>query len=1013
MKTRPVMILICLLAAPAAAAMPFPPQEVRYGTGSWDAETFGNHRAVLQVSEKAETVWAHIPWRRRDAEPERKNVIVVEGRSGGRVSNVLPLDLKQSEGDILFQAPEAGTYFVYYMPYTSKGRNYPVVTYQEPRDTADASWKRRSREWFLSSTVDRHIPRAVVTEIQSIDEFSSFHPMEVMATPEEIQQLVSAHADRKFLLFPEGRENPIRMTADLPQKWIQSGPLQELAGEARRGEYFAFQVGLYAGAADIRDVAVRFSDLRSPGGRSAIPASALRCINTGGINWDGAAFRKEVPVPQGRVQALWFGVQIPADAAPGLYRGSLLVEPRGLPPQSVSLAITVNPTPIPDSGDDEPWRHSRLRWLDSQLAADDGIVRPFTPVRVEQSRVLILGRRLTPGPSGLPAQMESFFSPEVTQIQKTPRPLLSAPIELVVEDAAGRRMLWVRRFPVFGKRNDGIAEWAAAGTSGPLRVDIRAAMEFDGFVQYKITVSAERALDVRDIRLEIPFLKDAVPYMMGLGSKGGFRPASLDWAWDVKKNQDGAWLGDANAGLQFSLRADNYSRPLNTNFYQSKPLNMPPSWFNDGKGGITIRESGGGTVMVRCMSGSRTVRPGRDLHFDFHLLLTPFKPLDTQFQWGGRFFHSFNPVDEVIRAGSNIINVHHANDANPYINYPFIHQAQMKAYIDEAHRKGLRVKIYNTIRELSNRAPEIFALRSLGTEIFSAGPGGGFSWLQEHLGSNYIAAWFVPEWKDAAIINSGMSRWHNYYIEGLDWLVRKMQIDGLYIDDVAFDRTTMKRVRKVLDRGRPAAVIDLHSANQYNPRDGFTNSANLYLEHFPYINRLWFGEYFDPDSPPEFWLVEMSGIPYGLMGEMLQAGGNRWRGMLYGMTSRMPYGGNDPSPVWKVWDAFGIQDSAMIGYWSPQCPVRTGNKDVLATAYVQSGKKTLVSVASWAESDAGVTLSFDWRILGLDPATAVITAPEVRDFQPAARYRPGDPIPVPKGKGWLLIVGPLQNGIIV
>jgi len=70
-------------------------------------------------------VWAHIPWRRRDAEPERKNVIVVEGRSGGRVSNVLPLDLKQSEGDILFQAPEAGTYFVYYMPYTSKGRNYP------------------------------------------------------------------------------------------------------------------------------------------------------------------------------------------------------------------------------------------------------------------------------------------------------------------------------------------------------------------------------------------------------------------------------------------------------------------------------------------------------------------------------------------------------------------------------------------------------------------------------------------------------------------------------------------------------------------------------------------------------------------------------------------------------------------------------------------------------------------------------------------------------------------------
>lgn len=50
-----------------------------------------------------------------------------------------------------------------------------------------------------------------------------------------------------------------------------------------------------------------------------------------------------------------------------------------------------------------------------------------------------------------------------------------------------------------------------------------------------------------------------------------------------------------------------------------------------------------------------------------------------------------------------------------------------------------------------------------------------------------------------------------------------------------------------------------------------------------------FGEYFDKDSPPDFWLVEMSGIPYGLMGEMLQDGGNQYRGMLYGMTARLPW----------------------------------------------------------------------------------------------------------------------------
>ena len=50
----------------------------------------------------------------------------------------------------------------------------------------------------------------------------------------------------------------------------------------------------------------------------------------------------------------------------------------------------------------------------------------------------------------------------------------------------------------------------------------------------------------------------------------------------------------------------------------------------------------------------------------------------------------------------------------------------MKAYIDRAHAERLRVKIYYTVRELANRAPELFALRSLGEEIFAPGPGGGY-----------------------------------------------------------------------------------------------------------------------------------------------------------------------------------------------------------------------------------------------------------------------------------------------
>jgi hypothetical protein len=177
------------------------------------------------------------------------------------------------------------------------------------------------------------------------------------------------------------------------------------------------------------------------------------------------------------------------------------------------------------------------------------------------------------------------------------------------------------------------------------------------------------------------------------------------------------------------------------------------------------------------------------------------------------------------------------------------------------------------------------------------------------------------------------------------------------------------------------------------------------MEHFPYLNRLWFGEYFDYEqNTPDFFLIEVSGIPFGLMGEMLEHGGNPWRGMVYGMTNRMPWSDNaDPRPLWRLWDDFGMQGTTMIGYWSPNCPVTTGNAAVPATVYQKPGA-ALVSLASWASQDTTVSLNIDWQKLGIDKAHASIEAPEITNFQPAKKFAPGDPIPVQKGRGWILII---------
>jgi hypothetical protein len=971
---------------------------------TWNARKVGNHRALVRVPFAADAVWVRIPWRRRDAEPEKKAVIVVEESSGQTVANVLPVQIRDDCGDIVFEAKNAGDYGVYYLPYQLQGKYYARATYQTPQNTAAPAWlKRNGLEQDagprLASGV---VPRASLVALQSVDEFNAYTTMEQAASIEETARFLLTHRDKPFLIFPEDRANPIRMTDRLPWKWVQDGPRTTFTGEAARGEFYVFQLGLYAAAADLSHVTVTFSDLATDAGRN-IPASALRCFNTGGINWDGAAFAKTVSVARGAVQPLWCGVQVPQDAM-GTYRGTVRVKAADLAEQSLQLDIKVARKRLADGGDNEPWRHSRLRWLDSTLAVDDDVIHPFTPIRGDHATLEILGRRMTLAPSGLPAELTSFFSPEVTDIAETPQPLLAAPFQLAVEDPTGNRLAWKAGNAPSIQRKDGIATWEATSMAGLLTMNVHGALEPDGFAKFNVTLAANAGVDVRDVRLEIPLIEKAVPYMMGLGRQGGYRPAKFDWRWGQEKNQDSFWLGNPSAGLQVKLKGDNYIRPLLTNFYRDQPLNMPPAWFNGGRGGVRIEPVNEGTVRVVCFAGPRALKAGEQLHFDFEMLATPFRPIDPQAQWRTRYFHACKPVDEVLQRGANTINIHHGNALNPYINYPFLRTAELKRYVDEAHAKGLMVKIYYTIRELSNHAAELFALRSLGDEIFPPGPGRGSPWLQEHLGGNYIPAWCVPQWQDAAIIDKGPSRWANYYVEGLAWLVKNVGIDGLYLDDLAFDRSTMKRIRKVLDRGRPGSLIDFHSANLYNPKDGFASCANIYLEHLPYIDRLWFGEYFDYNAPPDFWLVEISGIPFGVMGEMLQDGGNKWRGMIYGMTNRVPCRGNDPSPIWKAWDDFGIRDSRMIGYWSPRCPVTTGRPDVLATAYVGKGR-TMIALASWAATDTKVRLHFDWPVLGIDPATARLTASTIRDFQPAAVFDPATSLPVPKGKGWLLVLG--------
>ncbi len=985
-----VVLITAVSCFNSAADLPYGP----YGTGSWPRDR-GNHRALVRVGDNVDAVRVKIPWRRRDHNPEEKNIAIIHQESGDKVENLVRVSITREFGDLIFEPVGGpGIYEVYYMPYHHDGPPHKFKTVYEPIEVTDvdAGW--------LSTNVQapsglplkgaEGLPEAEVVAIQARTEQDRMDPMEVIATRAEIRALLDEHGDSPYLCFPEDRRHPIRMRRDIPFRWVENGPSLVFEGKPCRNEFYVFQVGIFAAREDVVIEDARFSELRAASGGDTIGPESFRCFNLGGTDWADNPFHKDVAVEQGTVQPLWFGVQIPAGIAPSRYSGKITIVPRELEAAEITVHLDVQDDVLEHKGDADLWRLARLRWLDSTTGSGDAVIPPYTPLQREGRTIRCLGRTLTFTEGGLP---ESIVSNGIE--------ILAGQVTMYVQPGRGGEF-WDIKDPVNEvlEETGGAIEWQGVRDGEPLTSRCRVRMEPDGYIDFEVTGKTNARTEVRDIYLEIPIRKEIATYMMGMGRKGGYRPAKWRWEWDIDKADNTLWIGDVNAGLYLKIKdkADSW------NLYNHRGTGLPETWANGGEGYCEIEERGD-RVVTSVHTGPMMLAMGTDLEFHFGMLITPVKPLDPD-HWNWRYFHRYAPVNQAVSAGCNIINIHHGNEINPYINYPFLTEDKLAEYVSNAHQAGVKVKIYYTVRELSTFAPELWALRSLGHEIFTDGPGGGCSWLCEHLVDDYQAAWHHPGLPggriDRAIATTGLSRGHNYYLEGLAWLLDNAEIDGLYLDGIGYDRKIMKRVRRIMQRLRPGSLIDFHSGNNFHPDYGMANCACQYMEHFPYIDSLWFGEGFDYNESPDYWLVEISGIPFGLFGEMLQGGGNPWRGMLYGMTNRYGWGG-DPRAIWRVWDEFGICEAKMKGYWDAECPVDTGRDDILATAYCKPDK-ALVAVASWADETVDCTLDIDWDAIGLEPENSRLRAPAIEGFQQDGLFQPGEPLPVEPARGMLLVL---------
>lgn len=866
-------------------------------------------------------------------------------------------------------------------------------------------------------------------DYQGVDEFAltdtrvsgiiddKLPPMAIPATERERAKFLERNTSESFYIFPETRNYPIELFHTIPQRWANSTTASrtELQVEVNPGEYYIFQLGVYAPHTPV--TITRYEDKG---------LTDLTCYNMEGYSNLGTFFQKEINIAKGDVQPLWFGIPIPENQSKPIKGKISLITSEGKK-QTVKIMLTPNQKKAENQGLNDDWRLSRLKWLNSRIEQNEEVTAGFQPIAYNNQHISITGRDIELAPSGFPKAINSYFDSGNMKLKPQKEPILSEDICFEIETEEGKLIeLQYGKLKITQKTPRRIL-WEATHQSEILSMRILGEATCEGFMDYQVKVTPKKDVRIKDIRLKVPMTAEKSLFMMGMGKEGGYRPANWQWKWDEEKSQDMVWVGGINGGLALKLKDEHYKKQLVNIYYPYGKLNLPKSWCNDSQGGCRIQSQEHNTV-IQAYSGQRQLRKGESLNFNFELLITPFKTLTTQALFKERFYQNSNEdkADNYLKnadqVGANIITIHHKKDLNPFINYPYLsdNAPRLKQYVDTVHAAGKRLCLYYTTRELTVNTPEIWAFRSLGPEIIFPGagkdirtvinPDGPHPWLNQRFQENFIPAWrcSIQEGRyagkqDLSVITTPESRLDNFFLEGLDWLCKNTEIDGIYLDGTALDRNALRRARKILDKTRPSALIDVHIWNNFREKGCYANGINLYMDLLPFTDHLWIGEGRSYDRMPDYWLVEMSGIPFGVPSQMLNQGGNRWRGMVFGLTNRPGWYGPTPKYIWQFWDEHRISEMEMYGFWHKEVPVHTDNSMLYATAYC-SKDEVIISVANWDNESHVGRLYVDWEKLGFNPNEVTCKIPYIKEFQEEKDINLNAPLKVKGKEGYLIVI---------
>lgn len=188
-------------------------EKASYGLADWEDAQRGSHRAILEIPEsiavdgdtRPAAVRVYLPWRRRDADPQNKRLILTAAENGTVVANALAARMDRESVDFIFEPlPGVRRYELYYLPHTIQpGSGFYAGDYLPPEETADTLWREKNRltSEELEAGAWKTLPEIQRVEIQARGAFESFYPMEIVAKASEKKALADRWSERPFFCF--------------------------------------------------------------------------------------------------------------------------------------------------------------------------------------------------------------------------------------------------------------------------------------------------------------------------------------------------------------------------------------------------------------------------------------------------------------------------------------------------------------------------------------------------------------------------------------------------------------------------------------------------------------------------------------------------------------------------------------------------------------------------------------------------------------------------------------------